>query len=81
MSEELKPCPFCGEEHICLFESYDDNGPCFVVGCVSKDCLGHVATSWHFDTKEEVINAWNTRPTEERAYSEGYEDAVEVCKP
>ena len=68
MSSELLPCPFCGEEHICLFDEHDDNGLSFAVGCVTEDCHGHVAISWHFDTKEEAIEAWNTR-------------AERTCKP
>ena len=61
MSERLKPCPWCGEEHICLFEVQDEDGSAFAVGCVSEDCPGHVAASWRYITREKAIEAWNTR--------------------
>lgn len=61
MRDGLKPCPHCGEEHICLFDVQDDDGPAFAVGCVTEGCPGHVAASWHYVTKEKAVEAWNTR--------------------
>ena len=78
MSDGLKPCPWCGEEHICLFDEHDDEGLSFAVGCVSEDCPGHVATSWRYITREKAIEAWNTRAertcTVENIYSTGYQE-------
>lgn len=61
MTNELKPCPHCGEEHICLFDVQDEDGPAFAVGCVTGDCLGHVSTSLHYGSREKAIEAWNAR--------------------
>ena len=61
MSEELKPCPFCGEGRVCLFDVQGEEGPAFTIGCVTDDCPGHVAVSWRYPTREKAIEAWNTR--------------------
>ena len=56
---KLNPCPFCGGKNINLA---DYSGVIVFVQC--DDCC---ATFPHFDTKEEAINAWNRRATDERA--------------
>ena len=70
MSDGLKPCPWCGEEHICLFEVQDEDGSAFAVGCVSEDCPGHVAASWRYITREKAIEVWNTRAERTCSYVE-----------
>ena len=54
MTEELKPCPFCGGEAKCI-EFY---GLYHVICCncyvAGKDC----------STRESAVSAWNTRPIE-----------------
>ncbi|MBQ9784280.1 MAG: Lar family restriction alleviation protein [Clostridia bacterium] len=59
MSEEIKPCPFCGGEA----ELY--SGGIKYVLC--KECL---ATSCDFKTEAEAIEAWNRRANDvgERPY-------------
>ena len=55
MTEELKPCPFCGGEAKCI-EFY---GLYHVICCncyiAGKDC----------STRESAVSAWNNRPIEE----------------
>ena len=55
MTEELKPCPFCGGEAKCI-EFY---GLYHVICCnchiAGKDC----------STRESAVSAWNTRPIED----------------
>lgn len=65
MSDGLKLCPHCGEEHVCLFGVQDEDGPAFAVGCVTGDCPGHVATSWRYITREKAIEAWNRRVSDD----------------
>ena len=59
MSEELKPCSFCGGE-VCILELEEINEESrrikFRVAC--KNCL---CPKNLYDTKAEAINAWNTR--------------------
>ena len=54
MTEELKPCPFCGGEAKCI-EFY---GLYHVICCnchiAGKDC----------STRESAVSAWNSRPIE-----------------
>lgn len=69
MSETLRSCPFCGGEA----EFVTDIGAALIT-CNNCNC----GTDWLY-TKEEAIEAWNTRhvdslPTEEEArkYANGY---------
>jgi len=60
MSEqELKPC-HCGCNELQIL--HDDPNPCWSMMCNNNDC------GWEFgwyDTKEELIEAWNIRPIED----------------
>ena len=62
MSDKLKPCPFCGAKpHPTTADLL--TRPCFYYECENKTC--HAAEKgWH-DTKQEAIDAWNTRPIED----------------
>lgn len=53
MSEELKPCPFCGGESKLIQEQ--DFSSCYAVSC--KSC--GASTLWQI--KENAIFAWNRR--------------------
>ncbi len=64
MAEELKPCPFCGNDgggpiehalHIC-FQEPDWRDDAWTVQC--DKCT---ATMGYSDSEEEAIEAWNTR--------------------
>lgn len=65
MTDELKPCPFCGNIRCSVIG--DDEA--YYVACGSRDCyaaLGEVydrdAMPEHaFKTQEDAIKAWNTR--------------------
>jgi hypothetical protein len=58
MSEELKPCPFCGSK---AFVKYEE-GSALLVGiyCENTNCGIQPFTSL-FDDLDETIKAWNTR--------------------
>ena len=61
MSEELKPCPFCGSD-VQLVEELD----ALNVICNSKPCLesGLVVVIFKRDgTHQRGVDAWNTRAT------------------
>ena len=69
MSEiKLLPCPFCGGEAVIYHQSskYTNRDGNFVhcmeCGCRTKlfECYGNT-TKTHEDTKQEAIEAWNTR--------------------
>ncbi len=57
MSEELKPCPFCGSKNIRI---WDNDNILPWVQC--NDCLTSIATR---ETREEAITAWNRRANDE----------------
>lgn len=94
MSEELKPCPFCGGKNMRIWNTSTPRVSC-------DDCLANTA---YGETKEEAIEQWNRRadklegqPTaydvdkvveqlenyanEEMLYYKGtpYEKCIEVC--
>lgn len=67
MTEELKPCPFCGSTHLvigrCL--SSDSDNP--AQGIEYIECLKcGTQGPWHKVTKSHtrIINDWNTRVIE-----------------
>ena len=65
MSEELKPCPFCGSEARLLDEA-DYNyrkigGEDYTVGCKNPDCLVFVTDMDLVGSKEDCIRLWNQR--------------------
>lgn len=78
MSEELKPCPFCGGEARIIAKPYE---PKVCVGCDDDTCLGFSGLGWLYDSDKEATEAWNRRA--ERTYhpervSTAYHSAI-VC--
>lgn len=64
MSEELKPCPFCGGEASVDLYHADD----WQVTCIgSYSCHGWrvFEDNAGYDSPEEAIKAWNTRSNDE----------------
>ncbi len=61
MTENIKPCPFCGElPGISQDEYTHKDGIFWTVECMNEDCRVYVKTD-NFDTKEKAIEAWNIR--------------------
>lgn len=61
MSEQLKPCPFCGNATQ-LVEDGDHHGEFFSLGCSSRDCAGyHAYYTESASHKAECVAAWNRR--------------------
>ena len=61
MSEELKPCPFCGGEADLINNDYVYEK--WFAGCHNGKCPVQPETYIH-GTKDEAINAWNRRAKE-----------------
>ena len=63
MSDDLKPCPFCGGDKNIICRTDYDGGDAYAVSCRYSDCHGHIFTLGHgyFSMKEEAVAAWNTR--------------------
>lgn len=66
MSEQLKPCPFCGGPAR-LFQKYRDPKPYNWRVCCDNDTPDRGSLCWmenpyaDFDSVEEAIAAWNRR--------------------
>ncbi len=56
MSEELKPCPFCGKP---AYMADHDCG--WMVECINEKCHIQPMTRDAFHREAEAIKAWNTR--------------------
>jgi hypothetical protein len=67
MSEELKPCPFCGKplEIVSIIRRDGIDG--LSAQCPTWGCAGR-QIAW--DTAAEVVAAWNTRPVEDALRAE-----------
>ena len=80
MTEELKPCPFCGEDHVSVaYTGYEDEGcVLYTLGCSTTNCPGHISGSWRYFNLERAAEAWNRRAertcTVENIYSTGYQE-------
>lgn len=69
MSQELKPCPFCGSEGW-ISEPFDDCR--FYVSCQGKECWASIGENYDTDglpdhryySREAAVAAWNTRASE-----------------
>jgi Lar family restriction alleviation protein len=58
MSEELKPCPFCGYGKI-----LQNSGDGYFVSCMK--CGSRGSKKKYYETMSDAITAWNTRPIED----------------
>ena len=62
MNSELLPCPFCGNTNIMVHEEEGKYGFTeWVVYCDSHYCACQPTAHDSYQTKEEAIEAWNTR--------------------
>jgi len=61
MSVELLPCPFCGSQ---AYVSEDQSSDYDVHWTWHVDCTGCGATIDFKSTKEQAVNAWNSRVNE-----------------
>lgn len=67
MSEELKPCPFCGSDKVTVSRTpHSKYGILYGIGC--KSCNAH--GSFRFIFEHYAIISWNTRPAEESLKAE-----------
>ncbi len=58
MSDDLKPCPFCGGE--AYLRDDVSHSTAFFIGCSTVGCFGEI--HWE-QTAAEAIAAWNARTT------------------
>jgi Lar family restriction alleviation protein len=75
--QELKPCPFCGDEHARII-GHTQNGHGAITAPIYIRCLGCGVTTLHHKTYDEVVAAWNCRVSsaDESAAVSGLPSAV-----
>ena len=71
MSEELKPCPFCGSRAEVNYKIDLDS---WIVECSNFCCPASYMIGWWYDTERDAIDGWNRR-TERR--TNGSDDIFE----
>jgi len=64
MSEQLKPCPFCGGEASLVRNDPEVKGDLFDVVCRSTGCFLQYGAEWCLP-KAEVVKRWNARQESE----------------
>ena len=79
MSEELKPCPFCGSKAK-IRTMYYANSPLYYVRCPRLNCPVYCFTKKKYKTEAEAIEDWNKRvPDKEKQYlCEALKDILDV---
>lgn len=75
MAQALKPCPFCGCNHINSYEIQDDYGDIvWLVLCGDENC----GVSFSNSNQADSESRWNTRTviTEKKLFNSSYADKV-----
>lgn len=62
MSEELKPCPFCGGDASLIVKTFFGFPEEDIYKVACNDCKSHYCYS---DDCEETVKVWNHRPAED----------------
>ncbi len=58
--DELKPCPFCGEEARLDISEEKSCETTYDIDCYGKGCFRPI-NNFPFESKEQAIKAWNRR--------------------
>jgi Lar family restriction alleviation protein len=68
MSDDLKPCPFCGGDKNIVCTTEYDGRDAYAVSCRYHECHGSIFTLGYgyFADRAEAIAAWNTRTPDPR---------------
>ena len=67
MSDELKPCPFCGQGADLVFNGHAGRSPTgkeWWIECHNDECLYDNGVH-SFESASAAIRAWSTRPIED----------------
>lgn len=74
MSDELKPCPFCGGEPQWQWHS----GDALWIECTSCGAIGPQHENSTGENQDETLSAWNTRT--DAGFSAGIKAAAKVAE-
>lgn len=71
MSDDLKPCPFCGGSAKLICCAHTGK---FYIECANCEAM----TDVNYDIRQKAITAWNTRPQEDalKGVIDGKEDII-----
>lgn len=63
MSDELKPCPFCGENNAAVGKTDFQDKDTFAIGCRTRRCHGVIFALGFglFPKRDQAVKAWNRR--------------------
>lgn len=75
MSDDLKPCPFCGVGVRAMSRYHPRDPNEWYVSCGARDCVMQPETPT-YRTEAEAAEAWNRRPDTRR---EALEEAAKVA--
>ena len=60
-SQELKPCPFCGEEKVQIEDISSEDEQYFMIQCSNEKCSAATCFGDTSENKNKAIEAWNRR--------------------
>lgn len=79
--QELKPCPFCGEQVSVLeCQANGNNVVEYYILCDTELCWINQNNYWCYNDREEMVEFWNRRPYDKATFEDVLKRISDVIK-